>query len=403
MIFVRMNGAHCHWQPAATTAVQRHSLRRGLRVHSCHNGPFHSLDVALRVLFLDNKKHAFLSGASVYNMVYYFAQSMAALRLPTSPPRAKSSLLLLSHSSSVNCYNNTRTAASHRSHPQMSLPSFSASQPTPSGSCSCTVPQFPPLSSSQGILPSSNPLLYDSTNVSDLNLPPNTLKILAQSQASESGRLAPLPLAILDRLTGRLTRTAKLVTGTMAKRTTSRSHSQPNMLKSGSVSAYAQGAPASSSLPQPRERVQRQPPPDKIHARRSARAAKSKAKASTPVVVQGPDNTTCQCFWGDHKQSTSQHMLKLISATQAAASRAEVTLPTVYAEPPAAALTSTAYQADHEKRMSKPALQPASWMSTMSKEISERFGLEYLPFTGSLIEDLLSKVMALCPSAPRML
>jgi hypothetical protein len=96
-------------------------------------------------------------------------------------------------------------------------------------------------------------------------------------------------------------------------------------------------------------------------------------------------------------------MLKLISATQAAASRAEVTLPTVYAEPPAAALTSTAYQADHGKRMSMPALQPASWMSTRSKEISERFGLEYLPFTGSLIEDLLSKVMALCPSAPRML
>ena len=251
MIFVRMNGTH--WQPAATTAVQRHSL-----------------DVALRVLVLDNKKHAFLSGIPVYNMVYYFAQSVAALRLPTFPPRAKSSLL--SHSSSVNCYNNTRTVASH---PQIPLPLFSASQPTPSSSC--TVPQFPPPSSSQRISPSSNPLLYDSTNVSDLNLPPNTLKILAQSQASESGRLAPLPLAILDRPTGQLTQTAKLVTGTMAKRTTSRSRSQPNMLKYGSVSAYAQGAPASSSLPQPREGVQRQPPPDKIHARRAARAAKSKA------------------------------------------------------------------------------------------------------------------------------
>src|SRR6266851_3409991 len=159
MIFVRMNGTH--WQPAATTAVQRHSL-----------------DVALRVLVLlvDNKKHAFLSGTPVYNVVYYFAQSVAALRLPTSPPRAKSSLL--SHSSSVNFYNNTRTIASH---PQMSLPLFSASQPTPSSSC--TVPQFPPgpPSSSQGILPSSNPILYDSTNVSDLNLPPKTLKIIKQS------------------------------------------------------------------------------------------------------------------------------------------------------------------------------------------------------------------------------
>jgi len=68
-------------------------------------------------------------------------------------------------------------------------------------------------------------------------------------------------------------------------------HSQPNMLKSGSVSACAQGAPASSSLPQPREGVQRQPPPVKIRARRAARAAKSKVKASTPRELP-KDRTT---------------------------------------------------------------------------------------------------------------
>ena len=199
------------------------------------------------------------------------------------------------------------------------------------------LPQFPQPSSSQGILPSSYLLLHDSTNVLDLNFPPNILKILAQSQAS--GRLAPLP--ILDRLTGQPPQTAKSRLVTMEKRTTARSHSQPNMLRSGSVSADAQGAPASLSLPQPREGVQRRPPPDKIHARRAARAAKSKAKASPPVVAQGPDNTTC--FRGDHKQSTLQHMLKFISATQAAASQVEVTLPTVYyAELPTAVLTSTA-------------------------------------------------------------
>jgi hypothetical protein len=118
-------------------------------------------------------------------------------------------------------------------------------------------------------------------------------------------------------------------------------HSQPNMLKSGSVSAYAQGAPGSSSLPQPREEVQRQPPPVKICTRRAARAAKSKVKASTPrgCPRTGQPNTTS--FWGDREESTSQHTLKLISATQAAASQAEATLPTAYAEPPAAALTST--------------------------------------------------------------
>jgi hypothetical protein len=269
----------------------------------------------------------------------------------------------------------------------MSLPS-SASQPfTPTASCA--VPQFPQASSSQGALPSSHPRLYDTTNVLDLNLPPNALKILAQSQAS--GRLPPL----FDCPTGQPIRTAKSVAVT--KRTTARSHSRPNTLKSGTVSAYPQGLPASSLVPRPCEGAQGLPPPAKIRARLSAKAAKSKAKESTRAVTQGPDNTIPSR--SDRAQSASQLPFIFSSIAQAASSRAESLLPITYTGPPAAALSSTAW-GEQGKNMSMPTLQPDPWVSATAKKISERFGFDGLPL--SLIEQLLPGVMDVweSPSVP---
>lgn len=89
----------------------------------------------------------------------------------------------------------------------------------------------------------------------------------------------PLPILTSDRPTGQPTRTTKSVA--MAKRTIARSHSQPNVLKSGSVSAYAQGGAglfvtchsrAKESSVSPRHTRS-------THVARRA-SAKSKAKAS---------------------------------------------------------------------------------------------------------------------------
>ena len=161
---------------------------------------------------------------------------------------------------------------------------------------------------------------------------PTPSRAVPQSQAS--GGLPPL----FDCPTGQPIRTTKSVAVT--KHTTARSHSRPNTLKSGTVSAYPLGLPASSSVPQPCEGAQGRPPPAKIRARLSAKAARSKAKVSTRVVAQGPDNTIQSR--GDRAQSASQLPFISSSVAQAALSRAEALLPTTYADPPAAVLSSTA-------------------------------------------------------------
>lgn len=104
-----------------------------------------------------------------------------------------------------------------------------ASQPT-TYTPSWVFPQFVQGSSSLQPPPSSQLRLHDATN---FPLPPNTLGISAQGQASRR-----LPSSF-NGPAGQPVRTAKTVAA--AKRTTARSHSQPNVWKHVSVSSCARG------------------------------------------------------------------------------------------------------------------------------------------------------------------
>src|SRR5579863_3699314 len=171
---------------------------------------------------------------------------------------------------------------------------YSAAQPITS-TPSFLFPQIFQGPSSLEPPPCSQLLLQAATNVLDLDLPPNTLNVLAQGQAS--GRL-PTPFI---GPAGQPIRTAKSVAA--AKRTAARSHSQSNVWKSGGMSAYALGAPILKPVS---EVSQSKPPPIKARARRVARAARSRARETTPIVSHQPATTTPP--WRDGELGASQQL-----------------------------------------------------------------------------------------------
>jgi hypothetical protein len=169
---------------------------------------------------------------------------------------------------------NTRTLP-HLINKMESSSFFFASQPTTS-TAQCVFPEFVQGSSYfEPSPPSTDPRLHDATNFLDLRLPPNTLRALAQGQAS--GRLP----ALFNGPAGQPVRTAKVFS--TAKRSAGRAHSQPQMWKTGSTSAYARGVSAARPGSQLAEVALSQPPPVKAHARRTARAAKSTARDTTSI------------------------------------------------------------------------------------------------------------------------
>jgi hypothetical protein len=137
------------------------------------------------------------------------------------------------------------------------LPAWQLTTSTPA----FAFPQILQGPSSLELPPSSQRSHHDVSNFLDLTLPPNTLRILAESQAS--GRLPGL----FNGPAGQPVRTAKTVAA--AKRTTARSRSKVNMWKAGSASAYAPGIPAPRQVSPLPEVAQPQPPPAKARARRA--------------------------------------------------------------------------------------------------------------------------------------
>jgi hypothetical protein len=129
--------------------------------------------------------------------------------------------------------------------------------------------------------------LQDTTNLLGLNLPPNTLRIIAQCQAA--GRLPAALLNTLQQPQQPAPGAAKQFV-TAKTRSTARAHSQPNLRRPRAPSAYARGVIAkviAKPVPQPHEAAGYMPPPMKSRTRR---AAKSKAKAPSPPVAAGPSN-----------------------------------------------------------------------------------------------------------------
>ncbi|KAH9992231.1 hypothetical protein BJV74DRAFT_795823 [Russula compacta] len=167
----------------------------------------------------------------------------------------------------------------------MEYSSFSASQPILPSATLGAVPDQLTASSSQGAIPSSwsqAGSLDNATKLLGLKLPPNALKVIAQCQAS--GRFS----ALLNPPPGNTKSIA-----TARRRPTVRSHSQPNMPKSGHASAHARAGwvPKAKPVPQPPDATHYQPPPVKARARRVAQAARSKARATArPMVVDGPES-----------------------------------------------------------------------------------------------------------------
>lgn len=142
--------------------------------------------------------------------------------------------------------------------------------------------------------------LQDTTNLLGLNLPPNTLRIIAQCQAA--GRF---PAALLNTLQQpqQPTPGAARQVVTAKTRSTARANSHPDLRKTRAPSA-ARGVVA-KSVPQTLDAARYLPPPMKSRTRR---AAKSKAKAPTPPVAAGSSNPNPSA-----------------GAAQAAASQGEVT------------------------------------------------------------------------------
>ncbi|KAF8270917.1 hypothetical protein EI94DRAFT_1797523 [Lactarius quietus] len=215
-------------------------------------------------------------------------------------------------------------------------------------------------SSSVGAIPrGSDPRLQDVANLLGLNLPPNALRVLSEAQAA--GRLSDLTNSQLAKVPAPATRRT-----TKAKRTTARSHTQPNLIKFGGTSSYARGVPTPKAVPQPLEAVQYQPPPVKARARRAALAAESKAKeAPSPSVIEQP---ACNGSWGNRAKSMSLPTLQPAAAAgKAVQSPTEVMVPTPAssAETPRAPTRPSTPSGDHLKSASLPALrQPAPRGST---------------------------------------
>ncbi|KAH9173326.1 hypothetical protein EDB89DRAFT_2068783 [Lactarius sanguifluus] len=214
-------------------------------------------------------------------------------------------------------------------------------------------------SSSVGAIPRSDPRLQDVANILGLNLPPNALKVLSQCQAS--GRLSELVNSSAQPANPPV-RAAKRTS--TAKRTTARSHTQPNPIKSGGASPYARGVPTPKAVPQPLEAAQYQPPPVKARARRAALAAQSKAKEAPFPSIWGLSSAAEQLIlnasWGDRVKSASLPVLQPAGTAETAGqSQNEAMRPATVASagPSRAPTRPTTPSGDRLKSASLPALQ----------------------------------------------
>src|SRR6266850_3649087 len=238
--------------------------------------------------------------------------------------------------------------------------------------------------SSLQLPPSFQHPLPDATNFLDLRLPPNTLRVLAESQAS--GRLPEL----FNGPAGQPVRTAKTVAAT--KRKTVRFNSQPSMWKAGSASTIPRGMPPPRQVSQLPEVVQpqSQPPPVKARARRVARAAKS--RKTTTGFSQQPATTTPS--WRDDAQSASQKTYIPASTAQAAAPQVEATPISMHAGPSAIAELSAASWGEgvHGEGKSTQDRGLFSWATATAAQISHHCGLDSLPL--DLIEQVLPRFRA---------
>ena len=234
----------------------------------------------------------------------------------------------------------------------MSLRSSELTPVVPSHSAPDATPQKLKSSSSVGAIPrGSDPRLQDVANRLGLNLPPIALKILSEAQAS--GRLSELAKSQSLEVPAPARQTTK------AKRTTARSHTQPNLIKSGGASSYARGVPAPKAVPQPLEAVKYQPPPVKARARRAALTAESNVKKSPSPTIGGFPSVMEQlasirdASWGDRAKSMSLPTLQLAGA-MGKARRSQV--PTSAASS-CAPTRPTTPSSDHLKSTSLHALQ----------------------------------------------
>ncbi|KAH9062293.1 hypothetical protein EDB87DRAFT_1682281 [Lactarius vividus] len=214
-------------------------------------------------------------------------------------------------------------------------------------------------SSSVGATPRSDPRLQDVANILGLNLPPNALKILSQCQAS--GRLSELVDSSVRSANAPVPAAKRT---TRAKRTTARSHTQPNPIKSGGASPYARGVPTPKAVPQPLEAAQYQPPPVKARARRAALAAQSKAKEAPSPSIWGlpsvAEKIILNASWGDRAKSVSLPTLRPAGAAGTAGQShndAMLSATAASAGPSRAPTRPTTPSSDRSKSTSLPALQ----------------------------------------------
>lgn len=215
-------------------------------------------------------------------------------------------------------------------------------------------PQKLKSSSTVGAVPRSDPHLQDVANILGLSLPPNALKVLSQCHAS--GRLSQLANSSAQSVISPAPAARRK---TRAKRTTARSHTQPNPIRSGEgASPYARGVPIPKAVAQPLEAAQYQPPPVKARARRAALAAESKAKEAPSPTIWGLPGAVEQlaytAYLGDRAKSVSFPTLQ--SAGGAGQSQNEVML-SASVGPSCAPTRPTTPCGDRLKSASLPALQ----------------------------------------------
>ncbi|KAI9435369.1 hypothetical protein F5148DRAFT_1154664 [Russula earlei] len=222
--------------------------------------------------------------------------------------------------------------------------------------------------------PTSHSHPGEATDLLDLKLPPELLKLIAQHQAS--GQLTEL-------LNRPLQPTPAVKAVAKAGRLTARSRSQPNILKSKGVSTYARGMsalPTPRPVPQPLEATLYWPPPIKARARRAAQATKGKATAAMPVVADARGNCA--------QDATSLSGVPRVTARPSAPSQAIAVASTASTVPPVVAARSSPFWGERAKTIPMPALTKS--VSEQALAISQLPGLRHLPV--STIEKLLPRV-----------
>jgi hypothetical protein len=229
--------------------------------------------------------------------------------------------------------------------------------------------------SSGGFFPSSQPYLQGATNLLGLNLPPITLEVIAQCQAS--GRLPP---TLFNPPAQQHVQEATNSVATTSARSTARTHTQS---KKSRPSPYSRGAPAPKQVSQPHEAALYQPPPSqrKARARRAELATKSKTTATTSAV-SGPSMTVpTNASYGNCGMTSSPSLTTLPSASsaQAAVSQGKVT--------PNSASAGLPPNGDGGLRTLTSALQPVPSHSALAEAISRQPGL------GGISIDLLTEVL----------